>query len=284
MQIHARRPLALHAIAPLLLSAAGLVLWGCESGGQNALDRSIVAYDAGDYAQAYDLADDAATNARATKDADEAAYLAGMSAYRLGRYRDAERWLAQAARSGDRWIAGQAGVTLGSTQLRLGRPAEAGRTFARAAEKLDDEEARRARLAAGNAFRDIGDTTRADEQFRLAGATSATAPRSASAPVGASPSPRGATSPTAPPVAATGDFTLQGGAFRDESKARARAEELRSRSVRAGLGEPRVLSKRAADGTLLFVVQMGAFRDRPSANSALGRLGADGVVVIRASA
>jgi cell division septation protein DedD len=284
MPTHSRRPSAIHALATLLVVAAAMSSAGCEGRGQRGLDRSIAAYDAGDYARAYDLADAAAGDARTTKDADEAAYLAGMSAYRLGRYQDAERWLTQAARSGDRWLAGQAGVTLGSTQLQLGRTAEAGRTFARAAEKLDDEEARRARLAAGNAFRDIGDTTRADEQFRLAGATAATTPRSVSEPVGASPSPRTATSPTTTPVAATGDFTLQGGAFRDEAKARARAEELRSRSVRAGLGEPRVLTKRAADGTLLFVVQMGAFRDRSAANTALSRLSADGVVVIRASA
>lgn len=271
----------------LAFAMAALAVVACEGDGQRSLDRSIAAYDDRQYAQALDLAESAAGEARTSKESDEAAYLAGMSAYRLGRFADAERWLAQAARSSDRWMAGQAGITLGSAQLRLGRTSDAARSFARAAEKLDDEDARRARIAAGNAYRDLGDPTRADEQFRLAGGGTATGTATARGeqgsrtPIGAAPIGRTGVSP-ADSSSTVGDFTLQAGAFRDEGKARRRADDLRGRSVRTGLGEPRVVAKRTSDGLTLYVVQIGSFRDRSAADGALGRLGESGIVVARA--
>jgi cell division protein FtsN len=82
----------------------------------------------------------------------------------------------------------------------------------------------------------------------------------------------------------TGPFVLQGGAFRDLAKAQRRVDELRGPSGRAGLGDPRVLTKRGPDGGTLYVVQLGGFATRAQADAALARLATSGVVVARPAA
>lgn len=265
----------LFAVAASLFAA--LLLTGCDgSQGQQALNRSLTAYDSGNYQESLTLASQANASASSTKDSLESAYIAGMSAYRLGQHAEAVKWLEEPARSDDRWMAGQANVTMGSSLLSLGRRNEAARTFVKAAERLDGEEARKARLAAANAYREVGDKRASDEQFRLAGAT----PPSSSPSSGGTPSVGGSSSPKA--VADTsGPFVLQAGAFRDREKAERRASEVRSKATKAGMGEPRVTTKRGPDGATLYVVQFGSFNDRRSADAALTRLGVSGVVVGR---
>ena len=180
-------------------------------------------------------------------------------------------------------MAGQSNVTLGSSLLKLGRKSEAARAFVKAGEFLTGEDARKARMAAGNTFRELGDRKASDEQFRLANVTP---PSSGTPPVAQGPSGSGSKPGSASPATGTvesqrGPFVLQAGAFKDREKAQRRAEEVRATSTKAGLGEPRVLSKRAADGATMFVVQFGSFTDRRTAESALGRIGLSGVVVGR---
>ncbi len=254
---------------------------GCGGTGSDAIGEALSAYEGGSYQQSLTLASSANENARTTKDSLESAYIAGMSAYRLGRHQEAVQWLEEPARSDDRWMAGQASVTLGSSLLELRRTSEAARSFVRAAERLDGEEARKARLAAANAYRELGDRRASDEQFRLANVTP---PQSG--PSGSSGSAGAGGSPGRAPVASSGasdvgPFVLQAGAFKDRAKADKRAAEVRAAASRAGLGDPKVLSKSGPDGGTLYVVQFGRFADRRSADASLGRLGLTGVVVGR---
>ena len=265
-----------HLFASLTVLA---LLAGCEgSGGKATLDDSIAAYDRGDYSQSLELASKTATEASSSRDQEEAAYLAGMSAYRLGKWSEAERWLTQATQSGDAWVAGQAGVTLGSAQLKMGNAAAAARSFSRAADKLSGDDAKKARIASANAYREAGDSRMADTEFKRANVptTTVSAPAPEGAPPQARPSPKSAPSAAS---AQSGPYVLQAGAFRDESKARQRASDLRGKAVQSGFGEPRVLTKRGNDGATLFIVQIGSFNDRRAADAAVSRLGASGVVV-----
>jgi len=280
-------------LRPLAISLLSLpaILAGCAGNG-DALNQSLSAYNAGKYDESYSSAQTAAQSARTTKDSDEAAYLAGMSAYRLNKPAEAAKLLENPARSSDAWIAGQAGITLGTALAKTGRRSEAARAFARAATHLDGEEADKAHLAAANAFQAVGDTTNANEQFRLAKVPVPTSVSTASAPIPApGPTPPKVAGPrpgtvAAPPVPGqlAGQFVLQAGAFRDVAKARRRAQELKTKAARAGLGEPTVVAKRGSDGATLHVVQLGSFADRRAADSAMTKLGASGVVVGRPAA
>jgi tetratricopeptide (TPR) repeat protein len=277
------RPCAARAIAVVLASIVALTIAGCGGASGDQLGDALSAYEGGEYQQSLTLASQANEDARTTKDSLESAYIAGMSAFRLGRHEEAVGWLEAPARSDDRWMAGQASVTLGSSLLELRRTNEAARSFVRAAERLDGEEARKARLAAANAYRELGDRRASDEQFRLANVTP---PSSGGASSGSgSGSGSGGTSgrPAASgsPASDVGPFVLQAGAFKDRSKADKRAAEIRAAATRAGLGEPKILSKTGPDGGTLHVVQFGRFPDRRSADASLGRLGVTGVVVGR---
>lgn len=268
-----------------VLALAVVFVAACASTNPRAsIDQSIAAYDKKDYKQSLTLALDAQQHATNTKDADESAYMAGMSAYELADYATADRWLSEAARSSDNWIAGEAGVMLGNTKLQLKQPSAAARAFATAAGRLQGEDAKKARIAAGNAYREAGNQRSADEQFRMADVqtTVVVDPPKTTPPA----TKLGAGSPNSNQASAapTGAFVLQAGAYRDESKARKRADELRDRATKAGFGAPRVVAKKANDGSTLWVVQIGGFADRRTADTALGKLGASGVVVGRAVA
>lgn len=258
-----------------LLAVVPVVIASCAPPGAQ-IDDALTAYEGGKYSESLSLAEQASKDATTTEDSDQAAYIAGMSAFRLGQYGDAITWLTSPARSSDRWMAGQAGVTLGSSYLKVGKRNDAARAFAKAAGSLDGDEAKKAHLAAANAYRELGDTRLANEEYRRANVP-VPPPATASAPVVA-PAP---TVPTATTPERGGAFVLQAGAFKDKTKAQRRADEIRPKAAQAGLGAPTVVGKRHQDGSTLYVVQLGAFPDRRGADAALTKLGVSGVVVGR---
>jgi cell division protein FtsN len=180
-------------------------------------------------------------------------------------------------------------VTLGSVESRGGDDRAAARAFVRAAERLPDpDEAARARAAAGWAYRELGDEANAKDQFALAKVPAAgpsqvtpqpriPLPASNTPPLVERPSP-------APPPPTTGSFTIQAGAFRDADRARSRAAELAARARELGLGSPAVRSKRSAAGAEMWVVQVGRFADRASAEKVKAKLGAVNLSVERVTA
>lgn len=293
--MHTRNPTSRRPAGRLLCLAgratlACLALAGCATAPPAAsLDRAIADYEAGRFTASLASAEQAASRGGDALVRDEAAYLAGMSAYRLGRDVEARRWLSSSATSSDAWLAGQSLVTLGSVELRGGDATAAARAFVRAAERLPDpDEAARARTAAGWAYRQLGDDANAKAQFALAKVP-------ASGPLAGSEAPRNplprASEPTmaertpAPAApAASGAFTIQAGAFRDSGRARNRAEEIADRARELGLGSPAVREKRTAAGVGMWVVQVGRFPDRAAAEKAKSRLGSVNLSVERALA
>jgi tetratricopeptide (TPR) repeat protein len=274
------------------LSVLGAVLAaaGCGTPPSTAsIDRAIAEYEAGRFAASLASAEQAASRGGDALVRDEAAYLAGMSAYRLGRDVEARRWLSASATSSDAWLAGQSLVTLGSVELRGGDATAAARAFVRAAERLPDaDESAKARTAAGWAYRQLGDDANAKAQFALAkvpasGPVSALQPSRATLPRASEPSmtdraPTAATSPS------NGAFTIQAGAFRDAGRARSRADEIADRARELGLGSPAVRTKRTTAGVEMWVVQVGRFPDRASAEKVKSRLGSVNLSVERALA
>ena len=110
---------------------------GCDS--TAALRRTSDAYKRGDYVTAYR---DGARLAKRGKPAQrrEAAYLAGLAAYRLEQFEAAQRYLTTAAGDDQPQIAGGALVTLGLIYSEAGRHEAAGEAFVRGARKLSGED------------------------------------------------------------------------------------------------------------------------------------------------
>lgn len=281
------RSISKSALVGIALVALAL-LPACVTGpsATASIDRAIADYDAGRFAAAFSEAERAASRGGDAIARDEAAYLAGLSAFRLGRDVDARRWLTTSSTSADAWLAGQSLVTLGSVESRGGDDRAAARAFVRAAERLPDpDEAARARAAAGWAYRALGDDANAKDQFALAkvpagGPSPSALPPRISLP--ASGTPPLVDRPSIPPP--TGAFTIQAGAFRDADRARSRAAEIGDRARELGLGSPAVRSKRSAAGGEIWVVQVGRFADRASAERIKTKLGSVNLSVERVTA
>jgi cell division protein FtsN len=90
--------------------------------------------------------------------------------------------------------------------------------------------------------------------------------------------------PTAATSPSNGAFTIQAGAFRDAGRARSRADEIADRARELGLGSPAVRTKRTTAGVEMWVVQVGRFPDRASAEKVKSRLGSVNLSVERALA
>ena len=73
-------------------------------------------------------------------------------------------------------------------------------------------------------------------------------------------------------------FTIQLGAFRSRAGAEVSARQAASLGAGLGLGRPRIDTKIDALGRRLYVVQIGAFRNRLDAVQAHRRLGSHGVI------
>lgn len=165
--------------ARVLMLAAGsfltLTLAACQGGGGGSggagdglsSDSYAQAYARGNYQQAYTQAAAAATSTTGP-DHERAALVAGMSAAALGKQSDAARWLIPRAESGDRYIAGKAAWTLGQMGDVQNRPGDAGRWYVQAGKQLDADDAARAAMAGGDAFRRAGDDSAAADAYALA--------------------------------------------------------------------------------------------------------------------
>jgi len=268
----------------LVILASGLLALllagGCAT--TASLDRAIADYEAGRFSLSLAEAERAANQGDAVS-RDEAAYLAGLSAYRRGRDAEARRWLSSSARSSDDWLAGQSLVTLGSVENRGGDLRAAARAFTRAAERLPDaDEAARARAAAGWAYRELGDDANAREQFSLAKVPASGPVPPTPAPPRSPPSPAGRPPAETSPAATAGAFTIQAGAFREADRARDRAGEIAPKARSLGLGAPIVRTKSSGSGGSIWVVQVGRFPDRASAEKVKSRLGTVNLSVERA--
>lgn len=263
---HRTTPSSLHRLARVSVRrlvvgaiAASILLHGCASGGAKELAEARTAYDTGQYSEA--LAKGTAAQASADPEtAAAAAYIAGLSAFRLDRLGEAEQHLRVAATSSDAAIAGRAEAQLGAIELRQRRPREAAASYERAADLLEGDEASRARYQAGLALREAGDGTGARSQMHIAADSS-----------------RGTLSPAvradAQRALSETGWTLQGGCFKDRGNAERAAKHISTMTIGRGLGPARVVPQRDSGRGTVYCIFIGAWATRQGAEEARTQLG-----------
>lgn len=244
-----------------------------------ALRQAFEAYGSSDYRRAATLARAAGDRAEGV-DRDSARYLEGIALFVSKDLDAAVSPLRSAAASSDRFVAGQAGVTLGSLEIERKRWDAAGHAYRRAAMNLDGDEARRAHSIAARCFDGAGLAGLAQSERVAAGESTPTA---APAPikqeetaqpkvtVGSSDKPAPAQLPKTGSESASVPvrFAIQVGAFRSLDRAREIADGLRDRCTELGIDSPRITTREAQDGAALHVVQIGSFPNRNAAMKVL---------------
>lgn len=229
---------------------------GCSSTSKGGnLDKAVTDYNAASYSQAEQEAVQAMN--KSTGSAKEnAAYVAGLSAYRMGNTEEAERRLLIAAQSANTQTAGSAKAMLGQVRLDQNRPREAAVYFSDASRLLTGEDAQKAAKSAALAYQQVGDTTASRQWTDI----SKTSPGSTTASGSRSTGP-------------TLGFALQVGAFGDKKRAQRAADDANTVAKRDGLGPVRVINKRDDRGKPLYLVQFGFFTSRDAAAAARSRIG-----------
>lgn len=263
---------------PWVVAALLMAMAGCESTPKASagLAGALSEYDAGRYDAAHTKAV-AAMQGATGADREQAAYVAGLSAYRKRDYIEAEHRLTTAAASSDRTVAGRAKAALGLVCLAQNRPATGAVHLSEAARILDGSDASEAAFRAGVAYQLAGDESAAQRQFAYARTVESSSRVSGGRTSGGESGGRsGGTSGGAtggnwanPP---SGLFAIQVGAFSDITNARSAADQARRFADRHGLGEVRIIPKSDARQRTLYVVQFGRFTSRTSAEAALRQL------------
>lgn len=243
-------------VLPLLL-----LLTGCS--GSPALTKANTAFEQGQYRRAYEVAAPLAQRPGG-KHRDVAAYLAGVSAQRLGDLNSAERFLRQATRSSDSRLAADAQASLGLIHHARGRFAEAARDLATAARNLEGDDRANAYFYAGVSHQKLNQWPQARTNLLLARSST--------------------TNPTLlaqidEQLSVTG-YTVQLGAFGSEANARRLAERLGPEVARLKLGPPRLTPGKARDGSPLVLVQVGRFTSFDAAVAARNRLNQHNGIVV----
>jgi len=216
------------------------------------LNRALADYHAGRYATALQEAM-AVQESTSGDEQCEAAYVGGLSAYRLGDLTEAGARLSAAIDSESSQTAGKAKAVLGLVLVDQGRPDEAAGHFAAASRVLEGDNARQAALHAARAYERTGDEAAAEAWHRVADGRS-----------------RWAITGSAP---AAGSFTLQAGAYRRRPSAEQAAVEAAALAEDHGLSPVRIVPRRDDRGDMLYLVQVGRFESRTAAMNARKRLG-----------
>lgn len=251
----------------------------------SSLQSAVAAFDAKDYARAATLARVAGDRESGVA-RESARYLEGLAQYRAGDLEAAATALRFAAASTDRFVASQAGVTLGSVELERKRFDAAAHAYRRAAGFMDAPEAKRARSIAARCFDAAGQSVLAEAERAAAGEprrVAAPSPDTAAAPPAAPAAPqppvrfdqpkRTVTADEKPKPASTASiapvrFAIQAGAFRSAASASDLASKLEASCADLSLAPPRVIATDDSKGTL-YLVQFGDFPNRGAATRML---------------
>lgn len=245
------RPLAL--VMPVLLVLA-LVLPGCQSYGERRatpelLDEANTAYEQGKYVTAYRAAIQVA-NRENDPNRYVAAYIAGMSMWKLSELGAAENYLEQAGDSPDLQLAADADAALGLVYADLGKHQQAVNRLERAAPQLTGNDKAKAYLFAAISQQKLGQRAAARQNLIKAR-------RYASDPQ--------IREQIQQLLGVTG-YTLQTGAFTKEQNARQAAQQLIAQTRSLSFGSPRILVV-TKDGRRFYRVQIGSFSSFQQANS-----------------
>ena len=222
-----------------------------------------------------------------SKDYRRAATLARMAGDRAtGLERESARYfdaaanaLRFAAASADAFVAGQAGVTLGSVEIERKHFDSAGYAFRKAAGFLTGAESQRAHSYAARCFDGAGLTILADGERVAAGEPPSTptpiltpAITPATSPAPTMTEPRLRVGPESKPKVAEIApirYSIQIGAYSTVEKAHAAAEKLAARCTELHIDAPRVIARENSDGSTLHIVQLGDFENRGVASKML---------------
>jgi len=272
----------LHHRLHALLLAIPLLLAACN-GAQQRLDDAVRKYDANDWTGAYAQAVLAQDQAQPPL-SQRAAFVAGLAAYRQDRFDEARGRFDLAQNCTDPKVAGDAKLMLGEICIHENRPADAANLYDQAAQLLQGDAASRARTLALGARAQATAVTAAKqapaaepEPERVV--TPPPAPRrpaaEASRPAAKAAQP--AAKPSKPAASSskgnTGKgFTIQCGAYVQESDARKRAREITDEAKRAGLPAPTVRRVTGRTGKRLWIVSVGSFNTREAGRKALAKL------------
>lgn len=246
-----------------------LVITACEGAPKaGGMKQSVDDYHAQRYSQAHQNA--AAIQADAPAGTrEDAAYLAGLAAYRMGNLDEAERRLMTASRSPNIETAAKSKAMLGEIRMEQRRPRDAAALLVEAYPNLSDDDARHCAYSAAVAYQQSGDMDSARQWLARSGSSAMIAKANPPSPAAKSDSQtRGGKAP-----AATTSFTLQVGAFHEKNRAKQAADEAAKLADREGLGPVRTVSRRDERGRTMYLVQFGTFVTREAAAAARSRIG-----------
>ncbi len=262
------RALALPGIIALQgLLALAVLTSGCQNpGASGQLGPIYSAYHRGDYVTSYRLARAQTTSATGAT-AREAAYVAGLSAKRLGDDGAAEYYLQQAVHGQNLQLAANAESELGLMYLRAGRYRDAAQALAWAAPHLKGVDQANAWYFAGIAQQKLGQWDQARVSFLTARGLSTERDFRA----------------RCQEAAGQQGFAIQMGAYSDRPNAFLAARQLAGKAQAARLPAPRVVPAVDAAGQKLYLVQIGRFDTLASAESMRQRLGLAHAILVSVS-
>lgn len=248
-----------HRTARLVLLAAVIALGGCGQSAQTR--RALEMYESRQYAEALREGEAAARSTR-PPERDRASLIAGMSAYELKKYPEAERWLRPLTSNADREIAGRALATLGLIGVAREKYSAAAIDLASAGRRLRGDESARAWFFAGECHAILGRLDQARQSYNAALAVAQSQPLRSRIQARLS----------------SAGYTLQVGAFSSRANADRAASAARARASSAGLAAPMIVAIPDATGRTIYLVHVGRFNSREEAVKARARFGSDAIV------
>lgn len=246
-----------------LVVIVGLAWVGCVGQTPSRLKSAQIAYQREDYATALRQSQMILDHGHPEL-GDEAAYLAGASAYQLGQTRRAERHFRRAARSTDHDLSGQALASLGLILLEQGRHQAAAGTLINAATRLKDQPRANAYLHAAIAQQKLGWWDQARTNLSLARSGSRNA---------------AFRERVAHRMRVEG-FSLQMGAFSDDANARRAVINITATATKLRLGTPRLVKVTNHQQQRLTLVQLGNFSTYDAALAVKNQLHDQDLIIV----
>ncbi len=253
------------AIAGGLIIAVCVGLAGCSEASKTTQAQVMRHYEAGLYRQAYEGAQRIA-RASSGRDRRVAQYLAGLSAYRLGRTSEALSLLKPVADRGETDVAGPAAATVGILYTDRLDYAQALRYMRKAEARLHGEDRARVLYQTALVEQRQGQWSSAQRHLSLALSMSRDA----------------ALRKVIRQRLGSEAFTLQFGAYSRHELAHRHAGRIRRSIDRARIGAVSVVPSVTERGERLYLVQAGRFDSQPAAAAARRRTGIDDAIVVPA--
>ena len=230
-----------------------LVMSGCDETKTVTIDDAFSHYDRGAYRDAYEVA----KSQNSGQNADSGNFIAGLSAYRLGKAIDAIRHLKAVSNTSHPEMSTTANATLGLIYEGRQDYSSALRYYTKALKHAKNEDLARTHYQVGVVQQKLGQWSSARSHFSLASTKTRNYALKAQA---------------MQKLNATG-FTIQLGAYASRSNANKRAVAVSSVSKRLGFGSPRIVMSKISSGATRYLVQVGRFSTYESARSGQRRLG-----------